>query len=237
MAITTVTSSELLFQRGCFVCKTTDQKLTRCASCLIAHYCGQSCQRTDWPSHRKVCKKEARDELLNAEHILDYLNHAMHEYDDVFMALWCGRNPRVKTPLSFAFAQLQLQLSLYDQKDYVFIHLKVGKDSKITHTIELWKTLKERLKLPDQSGPKFAHESLLSEKIETEHQEHVRDVTNDQSDKITTLGCLVLVESHLSKDPVTMKDFALHRFFLVSDQKSDPAEEKIAPPAAAPIRK
>jgi hypothetical protein len=29
----------------------------RCAVCMKATYCGRSCQRNHWPTHKKICSK------------------------------------------------------------------------------------------------------------------------------------------------------------------------------------
>ncbi|KAI1315912.1 hypothetical protein EDD11_000226 [Mortierella claussenii] len=37
----------------CIVCKTPS--VTRCSRCRVVHYCSETCQRKDWPSHKIAC--------------------------------------------------------------------------------------------------------------------------------------------------------------------------------------
>ena len=39
----------------CLVC---DEKATlRCTACKVTKYCSRDCQRSDWPAHKRACKK------------------------------------------------------------------------------------------------------------------------------------------------------------------------------------
>ena len=46
------------------VCSLSDcqqrDKVMRCSGCYLAFYCGRTCQRKDWDSHREVCKVHVR---------------------------------------------------------------------------------------------------------------------------------------------------------------------------------
>ncbi|KAI7816833.1 Alpha/Beta hydrolase protein [Gamsiella multidivaricata] len=37
----------------CVVCKTPS--ITRCSRCKVVHYCSETCQRRDWPTHKIAC--------------------------------------------------------------------------------------------------------------------------------------------------------------------------------------
>ena len=40
-------------------------ELRRCAGCKSFSYCSKDCQRSDWPSHKRLCKSIQSLELLN----------------------------------------------------------------------------------------------------------------------------------------------------------------------------
>ena len=43
-------------RKSCQTCKTSsDKKLSKCAKCHAVSYCGQECQRKDWPRHSNFC--------------------------------------------------------------------------------------------------------------------------------------------------------------------------------------
>lgn len=41
----------------CARCRTVDAKLRKCAECRVATYCSRECQKSDWPTHKKVCAR------------------------------------------------------------------------------------------------------------------------------------------------------------------------------------
>lgn len=43
--------------KQCDACKTTDEKLAykQCSRCKVILYCGVDCQKSAWPTHKKVC--------------------------------------------------------------------------------------------------------------------------------------------------------------------------------------
>lgn len=42
--------------RFCSHCYKVASKLQKCSGCRKVHYCNQACQKTDWPTHKQVCK-------------------------------------------------------------------------------------------------------------------------------------------------------------------------------------
>jgi len=51
--------------RGCHVCgnlaREDGQPLLQCSRCMFAYYCSPECQRTDWKTHKKLCKDIAKE--------------------------------------------------------------------------------------------------------------------------------------------------------------------------------
>lgn len=47
----------------------TKYDLFRCKGCRIARYCGESCQRADWPSHRSECRAYKRASSVNGSDV------------------------------------------------------------------------------------------------------------------------------------------------------------------------
>lgn len=45
--------------RGCRTCNNVNAAL-RCSACKSVTYCNENCQRTDWPKHKKFCKKKSK---------------------------------------------------------------------------------------------------------------------------------------------------------------------------------
>ena len=43
---------------------------SKCAACLQVFYCGQTCQKTHWPNHKKACKTHRQQQQQVAEAIL-----------------------------------------------------------------------------------------------------------------------------------------------------------------------
>ena len=41
--------------KRCNFCKSTEQNLKACSRCKNAWYCGQECQKNDWPHHKELC--------------------------------------------------------------------------------------------------------------------------------------------------------------------------------------
>lgn len=45
-------------ERACAMClKIAERGLKKCAGCTRVRYCGQDCQRKDWPEHREECAR------------------------------------------------------------------------------------------------------------------------------------------------------------------------------------
>ena len=42
---------------GCWGCGQRRAGGSKCGRCRVALYCGASCQRSDWPSHKRICRK------------------------------------------------------------------------------------------------------------------------------------------------------------------------------------
>eukprot|EP00928_Gymnodinium_smaydae_P090248 TRINITY_DN74073_c0_g1_i1.p1 TRINITY_DN74073_c0_g1~~TRINITY_DN74073_c0_g1_i1.p1 ORF type:complete len:411 (-),score=27.64 TRINITY_DN74073_c0_g1_i1:162-1340(-) len=51
----------LAASRRCAVCGTQDGHLQKCGKCKLIWYCGQQCQSRDWPTHKELCCRRARD--------------------------------------------------------------------------------------------------------------------------------------------------------------------------------
>jgi hypothetical protein len=63
--------------KACQVCGKTSQQghtISTCTRCQAASYCGQTCQRSDWKSHRGLCKEKPTTvpEKLNTWQILHW---------------------------------------------------------------------------------------------------------------------------------------------------------------------
>ena len=42
---------------SCNYCQTDKIKLSICSRCKTRYYCSQECQKSDWPEHKKICKR------------------------------------------------------------------------------------------------------------------------------------------------------------------------------------
>ena len=42
-------------QKACWRCGTTDRRSRKCSLCKTARYCGEKCQKEDWPGHKARC--------------------------------------------------------------------------------------------------------------------------------------------------------------------------------------
>ena len=44
---------------------------SQCAACFQVSYCGQTCQKTHWPNHKKACKthRQQQQQVTEAIHI------------------------------------------------------------------------------------------------------------------------------------------------------------------------
>lgn len=74
--------------RRCQYCFKSDEKLSKCSSCNVVHYCSKECQRRDWKTHKVYCNsckegskedKKKHRELYNT--ILEY--YALHKDDSI----------------------------------------------------------------------------------------------------------------------------------------------------------
>ena len=44
--------------RSCHKCFKTNPKMQKCGICLLAHYCSKECQKTHWPLHKVICRRD-----------------------------------------------------------------------------------------------------------------------------------------------------------------------------------
>jgi len=45
----------------CANCRKTEKKskeFRKCSRCKMVHYCSKSCQKEDWPNHKKICERD-----------------------------------------------------------------------------------------------------------------------------------------------------------------------------------
>jgi len=77
--------------RRCQYCFKSDDKLSKCSSCNVVHYCSKECQKGDWKTHKEYCKscqegskedKKKHRELYNT--ILEY--YALHKDDSIIFS-------------------------------------------------------------------------------------------------------------------------------------------------------
>ena len=61
---------------NCLCCRqhVVANAIKRCSRCHIAMYCSKACQRADWPSHKKTCKKHAHTETGQVVSIEDRIS-------------------------------------------------------------------------------------------------------------------------------------------------------------------
>lgn len=52
----------------CFVCGRT--AASKCGRCHVVRYCGEACQRTNWPSHRAACRDLLSAALIQVEDLV-----------------------------------------------------------------------------------------------------------------------------------------------------------------------
>ena len=45
-------------QKQCGSCKKALEKVSRCGRCKIEYYCNAVCQKSHWPTHKKVCQQK-----------------------------------------------------------------------------------------------------------------------------------------------------------------------------------
>ena len=57
LAVEALTQTESPDWKKCKHCKIEKLKMQKCSVCKSARYCSVECQRADWPSHKKCCKK------------------------------------------------------------------------------------------------------------------------------------------------------------------------------------
>ena len=48
---------ENVIDSKCSVCRRKNKGIKKCNGCYSTWYCGQKCQREDWPNHRDQCQK------------------------------------------------------------------------------------------------------------------------------------------------------------------------------------
>ena len=57
----------LFVDASCHVCGTKDGSLLKCAGCLSVLYCCVDHQRSDWKTHKQICKKIKRNFVENSQ--------------------------------------------------------------------------------------------------------------------------------------------------------------------------
>ena len=65
----------------CNHCSSKQINMRKCANCMKARYCSTECQKEDWPTHQKDCKKKIKIKIENPRYPLANpdLNQAMNE--------------------------------------------------------------------------------------------------------------------------------------------------------------
>jgi hypothetical protein len=97
---------------------------SQCAACLQVSYCGQTCQKTHWPNHKKSCKSHRQQHQQTTEEIL---------IDKAGPCSWMGRDDLVSVILSSKVTSIgDAAFSLCKQLQSIMIHdsvTSIGKNA------------------------------------------------------------------------------------------------------------
>ena len=120
--------------------------IKRCSQCKSRHFCCKECQKADWKTHKKICKKINEKCFIHRENIYECVNSLLHVIDKNESVLqYCAYNA-----LDLSEMVEKKEIIIVEEGDYSYlgsdqlneniIYIELNKtDMILEQLLEVWK--------------------------------------------------------------------------------------------------